>query len=189
MARVRQFCKNSQKIQNLKKFERFNRFWPNSIPKFLGGCNIFVCSFRTIARILRKLELPRPFFKRFNSHKITNRASNVMKIVTIKGLWSLHWRTKFHIDISSRLSYRGFKRLKSDTYTHAHTHTSGLQLKIKFLDVLDYSEYSDTNISKKIFSQKQLPQWGSRIIQFGDSKFTSALCQCKFGFPASSQIF
>ena len=40
------------------------------------------------------------------------------------------------------MSYRGLKRWKSDT------HTSGRQLKIIFLDVLDYSEYSDTNISK-----------------------------------------
>ena len=52
---VRQFWKNSEKIQNLKKFERFNRFWPNLIPKFLDGFNIFVCSFRTIARISHKL--------------------------------------------------------------------------------------------------------------------------------------
>ena len=54
------------------------------------------------------------------------------------------------------MSYRGFKRWKSDTYTHArtHTHTSGRQLKITFLDVLDYSEYSDTNISKKKSSRK-----------------------------------
>ena len=62
---VRQFWKNSQKIRNVTRFERFNRFWPNSIPKFLHGYNIFVCSFRTIARILQKLELPRPFFKKF----------------------------------------------------------------------------------------------------------------------------
>ena len=62
---VRQFWKNSQQIENLKKFERFNRFWPNSIPKFLNRCNIFVCSFRTIGQILRKLELPRRFFKEF----------------------------------------------------------------------------------------------------------------------------
>ena len=47
------------------------------------------------------------------------------------------------------MSYRGFKRWKSDT--HAHTHTSGRQLKITSLDVLDYSEYS---ISKKKFSRK-----------------------------------
>ena len=49
------------------------------------------------------------------------------------------------------MSYRGLKRWKSDTHgnTHTHTHTSALQLKITFFDVLDYSEYSDTNISKK----------------------------------------
>ena len=49
------------------------------------------------------------------------------------------------------MSYQGFKSLKSDTYTHAHTrtHTSGHQLKITFLNVLDYSEYSDTNIANK----------------------------------------
>ena len=57
-----------------------------------------------------------------------------MKIVTIKGLWLLHWRTKFHI-----------------------------KKKITFLDVLDYSEYSDTNISKKIF--QQIPQWRSNKIE------------------------
>ena len=62
---VKQFRKNSQEIQNLKKFERFNRFSPNSIPKFLDRCNIFVCSFRATAQILRKLELPRPFFEKF----------------------------------------------------------------------------------------------------------------------------
>ena len=64
-AQVAQFREKFQKIQNLKKLERFNRFWPNSIPKFLDGSNIFMCSLRTIARILRKLELPRPFFKKF----------------------------------------------------------------------------------------------------------------------------
>ena len=56
------------------------------------------------------------------------------------------------------MNYWGLKRWKSDThahtYTRTHTHTSGCQLKIKFLDVLDYSEYSDTNISKKKFSPK-----------------------------------
>ena len=58
------------------------------------------------------------------------------------------------------MSYRGFKRWKSDTYTrthtHTHTHTSGRQLKITFLDVSDYSEYSDTNISKKKFLSKNV---------------------------------
>ena len=32
--------------------------------------------------------------------------------------------------------------------------TSGRQLKTTFFDVLDYSEYSDTNISKFFFPQK-----------------------------------
>ena len=32
---IRHLWENSQKNQNLKKFKRFNRFWPNSIPKFL----------------------------------------------------------------------------------------------------------------------------------------------------------
>ena len=58
---VRQIWENSQKIKSLKKFERFNRFWLNSIPKFLDRYNIFVCSFTTKSRILRKFELPRPF--------------------------------------------------------------------------------------------------------------------------------
>ena len=53
------------------------------------------------------------------------------------------------------MSYRGLKRRKSDTHarTHTHTHTSGRQLKIEFLDVSDYSEYSDTNISNFFFSR------------------------------------
>ena len=38
-------------------------------------------------------------------------------------------------------------------HTRAHTHTSGRQLKIKFLDVLDYSESSDTNISNFFFTK------------------------------------
>ena len=45
------------------------------------------------------------------------------------------------------MNYRGLKSLKSDTHTRTHTHTSERQLKITFLNVLDYSEYSDTNIS------------------------------------------
>ena len=57
----------------------------------------------------------------------------------------------------------GFQTLKighTHTHTHtrahahAHTHASGRQLKITFLDVLDYSEYSGTNISKKILFTK-----------------------------------
>ena len=143
---VRQFWKNSQKIQNLKKFECSNRFWPNSIPTFLDGCHIFVCSFRTIARILRKLIL---FFLNSKFHKITNRASIVVKIVTIEVLW-----------MSSRLWVIGVSNVENRTHTHTrtqartHTHTSGRQLIITFLDVLDYSEYSDTNTSKKNFFTK-----------------------------------
>ena len=64
-AQVTQFTGNLKKIQNLKKFERFNRFWANSIPKVLDRFIIFVCIFRTIAQILRKLELPQTFFKKF----------------------------------------------------------------------------------------------------------------------------
>ena len=115
-----------------------------------------MCSFRTIARILRKLELPRPFFKNSKFHKITNRTSIIMKIVTIKGLWLLYWRTKFHIDISSHLWVIGISNVENRTHTHtrAHAHTSGRQLKITFLEVLDYSEYSDTNITKINFCTK-----------------------------------
>ena len=45
------------------------------------------------------------------------------------------------------MSYRVLKLWKSDT--DAHTHKSGRQLKITFLDILEYSEYSETNILKK----------------------------------------
>ena len=99
-------------------------------------------------------------------------------VVTIKGLWLLRWCTKFHIDTSSRLWVIGVWNVENRTYTHkrtpahththtnthTHTHTSGRQLKIKFLDVLDYSEYSDTNVLKNFFSRKQ--QWGSKIMRY-----------------------
>ena len=49
----------------INKFEGFNRFWPNSISKVLDRYIIFVCSSRTIAQILRKVELPRTFKKKF----------------------------------------------------------------------------------------------------------------------------
>ena len=66
-AQVRQFrAKTCRKVQNLKKFERSDRFWPNSIPEFLDRCIIFVCSFRMIAQILRKLKLPDIFQKILN---------------------------------------------------------------------------------------------------------------------------
>ena len=60
----------------------------------------------------------------------------------------------FHIDISSRLWVIGVSNIENRTHTHTHTHTSGRQLKMKFLDVLDYSEYSDTNTSNFCFSRK-----------------------------------
>ena len=36
-----QFRANFQKIQNLEKFERLNRFWPNAISKILDRYIIF----------------------------------------------------------------------------------------------------------------------------------------------------
>ena len=86
-------------------------------------------------------------------------------------MWLLHWRTKFHIDISSRLWVIGVSNVENWTHTQTHghtrtcthTHTSERQLKITFLDVLDYSEYSDTNIlKKKNFTKTYLPQWASK---------------------------
>ena len=73
-AQVKKFRENFRKIKNLKKFERSNRFWPNSIPKILDRCIIFICNFRTMAQILRKLELPKTFSKNSKSHKIRSRA-------------------------------------------------------------------------------------------------------------------
>ena len=61
---------------------------------------------------------------------------------------------KYFINISvlcGELS--GFETWKIG-HTRINTHTSGRQLKIKFLDVLDYSEYFDTNISNFFFSRK-----------------------------------
>ena len=45
------------------------------------------------------------------------------------------------------MNFSGLKIRKSHTYTHTHIHP-----EIKFLDVLDYSEYS-TNISKFFFHE------------------------------------
>ena len=52
------------------------------------------------------------------------------------------------------MSYRGLKSLKSVTYTRTNTHTSGRQLKIIFIGVLEYYEYSDTNIANFFFPRK-----------------------------------
>ena len=58
---------------------------------------------------------------------------------------------------------------------HARTHTystSGRQLKITFLDFLDYAEDSDTNISKKKFSRKR-----SFLSEEAKTKITPILIQ------------
>ena len=54
-----------------------------------------------------------------------------------------------------------FQKLKIGP-THTHTHTFRRQLKIIFLSVLAYSQYSGTNISIFFVSRKQLPQWGKK---------------------------
>ena len=56
------------------------------------------------------------------------------------------------------MSYQGLKRWKSDTHAHtrarAHTYPDA-SWKSNFFDVLDYSEYSDTNISKNFFFSRK----------------------------------
>ena len=70
-----------------------------------------------------------------------------MKIVPIKGCdWFSGVRNVISIS-PAVYELSGFETLTIG-HTSTHTHTSGRQLKITFLDVLDYSEYSDTNISK-----------------------------------------
>ena len=74
-----------------------------------------------------------------------------MKIVTIQELW--YFTGVQNVISISQAVYEllGIETLK---IAHTHIHTSGRQLKITFLDVLDYSEYSDTNISNS-FSRKR----------------------------------
>ena len=62
-APVKQFRANLKTNKNLKKSERLNRFWRNSLPKVLYRYIIFAWSVRMIAQILQKLELPQTFFK------------------------------------------------------------------------------------------------------------------------------
>ena len=45
-----------------------------------------------------------------------------MKIVAIKGLWLLHWCTKFYINISSRLWVNGVSNVENRTHTRTHTY-------------------------------------------------------------------
>ena len=108
-----------------------------------------------------------------------------MKIVTIKGLWLLHWCSKFHIDISSRLWVIGVSNIENRT----HTHTSGRQLKIPFLDILNFSEYSDTNISIFFCSRKHsfLSEEGKVRSQLNESPRGYAFKNISF-FVISSQL-
>ena len=79
-----------------------------------------------------------------------------MKIVTIKACDYVTGVPNFILISQAVYELSGFQTFKiGHIQTYAHTHTSGRQLKITFLDVLDYSEYSDTNISKKKFSRKR----------------------------------
>ena len=64
-----------------------------------------------------------------------------MKIVTNKGTWLLHWCIEFQLDIY------GVYELGTVVWKFEHTHTPARELKITFLDVSDYSKYSDSNIS------------------------------------------
>ena len=70
----------------------------------------------------------------------------------------------------------GFQTLKighTHVHTHTHTHTSGRQLKITLLDVLDYSDYCDTNISKKCFFTKTASSVRNKKLRFF---YTSPFC-------------
>ena len=79
-----------------------------------------------------------------------------MKIVTIKQGCDCFTGVPNFISIFQAVyEFSGFETLKiGHTRTHAQTRTTGRQLNITFLDVLVYSEYSHTNISKLIFSMK-----------------------------------
>ena len=76
---------------------------------------------------------PSHFKKIFKSHKIANPTSIFMKIICVCVC----------------------------VCVGARAHTSGCRLKIMFLDVSDYFEYSDSTIWI-FFSQKQFFQWGSK---------------------------
>ena len=79
--------------------------------------------FTKITPILRQLELHRHFSKNSKSHKITNRVSIVLKIVTINGLRLLHYCIEFHIDISSRLWVIRIWKVENRTHTHTRAST------------------------------------------------------------------
>ena len=73
-----------------------------------------------------------------------------MKIVMIEGAWLLLCCTEFQLDISNRLWIIVVWKLESRSHTHTYIR---MPVKIIFLDVLDHSEYSDTNISIFFFHE------------------------------------
>ena len=113
-----------------------------SLIDILYLCTIY---FRPIAQILRKLELPQTFFKKFEIPSNLRLDINLLK--------NCHdWK-----GVTASLLYQissGLKIRKSRTYACTHIYTSGHQLKIIFLNVLEHSEYSDSKISI-CFSRKQ----------------------------------
>ena len=151
---VRQLSENSQNIQNSKKFECLSRFLPKSILKFFDRYNIFVCIFRSKARIFQKLDILRLFFKQCQT-SWNNKSgikchedSHDWKVVTALLVCQISYQY-----LKPFMRYRALKRWKSSTRTH--TNTSGSQLKIIFLAVFNYSEYSDANISNFFLLRKQ----------------------------------
>ena len=146
---VRLFSENFIKIQNLKNLTlrsilaKFNTKGPWSI--------YYICiQFQNNSNFI-KVRATTDIFQIF---QITNRASFIgMKVVT--DLYGCNYFTDVPNFMSmSKAIYElsGFETLKIG-HTRSQTHTSGRQLKMTFLDVLDYSEYSDTNILN-CFSQK-----------------------------------
>ena len=98
-ARVRQFLENSQKFQNPKNLNASIDFEQIKNQRLLIDI-LYLCI--VLGRELEFYEswsYHGHFSKNWKSHRITNRASIVMKIVTIEGLGLLHWCRKFHIDI------------------------------------------------------------------------------------------
>ena len=114
------FAQVSQLEKIFKKFESFNRFWTNSIPKVLARYNIFVCSYRRIDQILRKLQLLRIFFKKFKmpyNHKLCINRHD-WKVVTDSLVYQiLNWYLKRF------MSDRGLKSWKLDTNVRARAST------------------------------------------------------------------
>ena len=139
--------KKYKKIQVHRKFKILYRFSQNVVRNITSRACAFMheCiheqNLISISQI-RFIEIcHRGYSKNSISHKILNRWSIFMKIVTNKEEWLLHWCAQFQLDISSRLWGIVVWKVKS------RTHTPGHQLKIIFLEVSDYSEYSVSTIS------------------------------------------